>query len=50
MDQSPVVKMQAAPLRTIYMGLFATIFCLWPCGLVAVIIGLQVSGKFYVPC
>ncbi|XP_064392388.1 synapse differentiation-inducing gene protein 1-like isoform X2 [Halichondria panicea] len=47
LDQSPAVKMQDAPLSTIYVGLFATICCIWPCGLVAVIIGLQALQAYY---
>ena len=35
-------KIADPTMGTIYLGLFTMIFCLWPCGLIAVILGLQV--------
>ena len=34
-------------MKTIYLGLFSMICCLWPCGLIAVILGIQVRQIEY---
>ena len=32
-------------LNTIYLAVFAMLFCLWPCGLVGLILGIQVYSQ-----
>ena len=42
-SEGPQVRVEEAPLTNIYLGLLAIVFCLSPCGFVAVICGLKVS-------